>query len=252
MIKRSIFFAAIVLALIAAIGIISINTQFAEISFTHALKDKPQLWSHRGIGTKYPENSIQAFAEAIKNNATGIEIDVFFNKESDLFLVTHDPPKNDSSYIDLEQYFKRFLDSTFYWIDLKNLDKDNSNLIAQKLSHLSKRYNLSGRIFIESSNAEGLYEIKKRDLRTLYWLQYNRENFIRKELKLLYLKHILLKYKFDAISTSSSFYDQNFKQNFPAIPLFIFHPESEEKLRKLLSDSNVNVVLTDGKYNMQQ
>ncbi|MGN6493810.1 MAG: glycerophosphodiester phosphodiesterase [Agriterribacter sp.] len=251
MTKRLLYFIAIIFTLTVIICIRTVNTQFAATTFTPALKQRPQLWSHRGLGSKYPENSIQAFAEAIKNNATGIEIDFFFNNKKGTFWVTHDPPENDSSYADLEQYFKRFLDSTFYWIDLKNLDNDNSNFIAQKLSHLSKRYNLSGRVFIESSNAEGLYEIKKRDLKTLYWLQYNRENFIKKELKLLYLKHILLKYKFDGISTSASFYDENFKQNFPAIPLFIFHPESEEKIKELMIDPNVNVVLTDGKYNMQ-
>ena len=47
------------------------------------------IWAHRGSSTKYIENTMQAFEEAIADQADGIELDVQRTKDGQL-VVYHD------------------------------------------------------------------------------------------------------------------------------------------------------------------
>ena len=59
-------------------------------SFTHEMK-RPMILGHRGSTKikKYPENTLQAFIEAIELGADGIELDVRMTKDNQL-VVFHD------------------------------------------------------------------------------------------------------------------------------------------------------------------
>ncbi|BDX08392.1 glycerophosphodiester phosphodiesterase [Planctobacterium marinum] len=47
-----------------------------------------KIWAHRGASGEYPENTLLAFEHAIKQNADGIELDVY--QVEDEFYVWHD------------------------------------------------------------------------------------------------------------------------------------------------------------------
>lgn len=241
-------FSLSIISLAAVTYVTYINYRFSKTTFPSPIKHKPKLWSHRGIGTQYPENSIEAFEQAIFRKAEGIEIDVYYQPDKRKLCVTHDPPKPDSSYLALDQIISRFRDTIFYWIDLKNLNVENAAEIASQLQSFSQKFSLKEKLFIESVEAKPLNRIQSAGVKTIYWLQYNRLNPVKKYLKKIYLKKILYSYQFDGVSTASMFYDADFKESFSPIPAFIFHPEDRERIQTLTKDSNVNVILTDWEY----
>lgn len=237
--------------LIAAISLpLYIKYQFSQLHFKTPLKSIHQLWSHRGAGNTYAENSIAAFEEAIQSGAKGIEIDIYFDMRQRKFKVTHDPPEK-KIYPDLEEYFQRFKDSTSYWLDLKNLNEENADAISEVLNQLSQKYDLKNNLFVESSRANLLNILQKQEINCLYWVQFNRTSSVVKELKLLYLKYLIAKYKFSGITTSDYYYDTEFKTNFKQIPVFVFHPTDTNKINVLFNDSNVNVILTDNYFKFE-
>lgn len=230
---------------------VSVEYKFYKKQFSNPIANKPQLWSHRGVGELCPENSICAFEQAIAKGAQGMEVDVFFKSDITSFIVTHDPPQPSTTYPELEDYFKRFRDSTFYWIDLKNITTDNATAIAETMSQLSKKYKLEDKLFIESSNAALLYKLSEKKIKTLYWLQFNRSNTFIQKAKLLLIKYLLVKYDFSGVSTSAFFFDDEFKKAFPKLPVFIFHPKDSTEINLLRRDPNVNVILTDSYFRNQ-
>lgn len=225
-----------------------IEYKFKEKTFTNPISPKPQLWSHRGAGEFCAENSICSFEQAVAKGAQGIEIDVYFVPDSCSFVVTHDTPQVSNKYPRLEDYFDRFKDSTFYWIDLKNINTSNANIIAEQLSQLSLQFHLKDKIFVESANAASLEKISKKNIKTLYWLQFNRDHILIQQAKLFLIKYLLVRYKFSGVSTSALYYDSKFKSNFPQIPVFIFHPSDSIQINLLRRDTNVNVILTDSYF----
>lgn len=52
-----------------------------------------KIWAHRGASGYYPENTISAFEEAVKQKADGIELDVHLSKDGYL-IVCHDETLN--------------------------------------------------------------------------------------------------------------------------------------------------------------
>ncbi len=56
-------------------------------------RSKPELWAHRGLSARYPENTVLAFTKALEDGADGIELDI--QKDGDgNFRVIHDETIN--------------------------------------------------------------------------------------------------------------------------------------------------------------
>ena len=49
-----------------------------------------KIFAHRGASGEFPENTLLAFEEAIKQGSDGIELDVQFHQASEEFIVIHD------------------------------------------------------------------------------------------------------------------------------------------------------------------
>ncbi|MCK5520663.1 MAG: glycerophosphodiester phosphodiesterase, partial [Candidatus Marinimicrobia bacterium] len=47
------------------------------------------IFAHRGLSEKYPENSLAAFRAAIEQGVEGIELDIIMTKDEE-FVVSHD------------------------------------------------------------------------------------------------------------------------------------------------------------------
>ena len=50
---------------------------------------KMKIWAHRGASGYAPENTMEAFSEAVRRKADGIELDVQLTKDGEI-VVIHD------------------------------------------------------------------------------------------------------------------------------------------------------------------
>ena len=117
-----------------------------------------KVWAHRGFAAMGGGNSLQSVQEAFRRGAAGVEIDVLFDRELNDFVVAHDRPYTLSSGkpLMLDTVLSQFAGTGFFWLDAKDLRKLSpvtAHKATQRLIHLIKRYQLTERAFVESSNA---------------------------------------------------------------------------------------------------
>ena len=208
-----------------------------------------EYWSHRGFNNRaLPENSIAAFEYVIRNGVTGIETDVYWQEQQQCFIVTHDAPLNTKdSVLKLEELLARFKDSVSYWIDFKNLTYANQQQAELALLKMAQQYNLGQKLFVESGNGWALRKFKKGAVQTLYWIQYNR-SFPAKWFKLLYIKTLIACSNFDGFTTGYSMYDEDFKQRFNGLPLYLFDAPATIIKKETQTPSSIKVFLVDADY----
>ena len=150
-------------------------------------------WIHRGLyDNKFVfENTMKAFDSARLAGFSGIELDVFFHDSLQDLVVTHDFPNQYNQPILLfSEVMKKYADSAFFWVDLKNLNATNQMQIAncfQKSISVENRKH----IYIESGSANPLQYLASEGYNTIYWVQYNRTNFMKKYLKKNWIKYNL-------------------------------------------------------------
>jgi len=225
-----------------------IDVAFSRKTFAENLGATPQYWSHRGLGENLQANTIPAFEAARNKGAEGIEIDIFYDEQLHALVVSHDYPytKYNDTIQRLTDFISRFKDSTYYWLDFKNLTLSNAGKVAGMLNPLLDSFGIRSKVFVESAEAMALGNLARKNIHSLYWVQYNRSNFILKWLKLHYLKFRLLSAPYSGITTAYEFYDDDFRENFRQVPTFVFHPTDTMAINKLTGYDGLEVVLTDG------
>ena len=166
---------------------------------------KNNLIAHRGIHSKYIENTIPAFQEAIKYNYT-IELDIRLTKDKEI-VVFHDSNLKRIFQINREinnltlQEIKKYkyiptLIESLKIIDNKVpiiIDIKSNKEIIKKLIKILDNYN-------------GTFTVQSYNPFILLWFRRNRPNYIRGFLiyKYIYLKSLLFILKPDYIITNLS------------------------------------------------
>lgn len=211
-----------------------------------------EIWSHRGIvSDSLKENTIKAFAASKDGGATGIEVDVFWIDSLQECIVMHDmdTSSNLRDMLNLTDVVIRFKDSLKYWIDLKNLTNKNAPLLKQYFQKLVQQQASKAKVCVESGNADALASIKTASIQTIYWIQFNRSNPIRKWLKLKYLKRKIANAQFDGYSVAVKLFDPDYQEYFSGLPTYLFHGTYKQYKKLCLNDSfNIQVVLVDQDY----
>ena len=168
-----------------------------------------KIWAHR-------VNSIEKLNSAL-NHFDGVELDLVYNNKKDLFDVNHPPSK--SIGLTFEVYLNAIKKQQFpyLWLDLKNLSKENSISILNKLLYLFKSKNYPfHKILIESRQSNELLIFEKEGFKTSFYLPPNLNEKDRLSLSksIFEIKTILNNQPNIAISTS--FEDYNIiKNEFP-------------------------------------
>ncbi len=207
-----------------------------------------ELWAHRGFHINYEQNSIGAFSAALKTGFKGIELDVFYDNSLNKFVVQHDTPyRIDTTSLFLENVFERFGDSLRYWIDLKNLNKQNVDNISDRLLSLFVKYKTGNKCYIESAKGYLLQQLAKRNIQCLYWVQFGR-SILKRTLKTTYIKWLLLTSDFVGITTHHRLYDNLFIHHFGNESIYVFTVNDAQTLKKM-DLSTVKVILTDEALN---
>ncbi|WP_299054358.1 hypothetical protein [uncultured Polaribacter sp.] len=201
-----------------------------------------KIWAHR-------VNSIEKLNSSL-NYFDGIELDLVYNFEKNIFDVNH--PPDESKGLNFVDYINAIENNSlpFIWLDIKNINKKNVDQILKKLLLIfkSKEYPLN-KILIESKNANLLLQFEKVGFKTSFYLpsNLNKKNSLDLSKSLLDIKNVINKYPNVAISTSFKDYHivkkefPNHKKYIWAIvkPLHFNH----FLIREILKDTSVEIVL---------
>lgn len=136
-----------------------------------------EVWAHRGWSSRFKENTIQSYEEAIKTGVTGIELDVRIAKDD---VVAYKDPtlwrfartwhsvkklyaKQISEMVGfdvptLDRVLDLFGDSTRYIINLNTSDLRDSSLERKVISSVKSK-NLEDMVIFSSSNPISLSKI---------------------------------------------------------------------------------------------
>jgi len=123
--------------------------------------------AHRGVTSKYPENTLESFIE-IKNIKSdyklGIEFDVIMTKDKQL-VINHDQHigninleeldynKSELKLCTLKDIFEEFHDTNYLLdIELKRYSNNDINIYCELVTNLIKQYNLN--YFISSFDSK--------------------------------------------------------------------------------------------------
>ena len=207
--------------------------QHSQKPFYDKADDK--LWAHRILD--------KSIAHSIKNDVPGIEVDVFYESDLNIFDVRHHGKLQNKSLYN----FLNDLDSVKIWLDVKNINVNNIDLITKRLIYLDYHFNISDRLIIESKKINLLSNIQDFGFNVCYWLP---SFHVLKSLFEIYkIKNDLMKYKPAAISCSHNhvlFYSNKFPNyNLHCWTNGVDLDKDVDIIYKLCERNNVKIVLVD-------
>ncbi|MFH1320213.1 MAG: hypothetical protein ABII90_06105 [Bacteroidota bacterium] len=207
-----------------------------------------KLWAHRVNTAKEANELLQEF--------NGIELDVVFEKKSDVFDVRHDVDGTVSG-ISLDAYFDSIVNVTehYYWIDFKNLKVLNVYNSLKRMKYILSKYNINNNVIVESSNAGLLNKFYKASIYTSYWVpHFSGSNEPADTVEIINrIKSNLGKYNCNALSAHYPMYaflDKYFNNcNIHVWTNELKTVSDKNIIYELHNNSNIKVILVDYKYN---
>lgn len=200
-----------------------------------------KIWGHKA-------NSLDRIKKAEKN-FIGLEIDLIYVKDHNIFDVRHPPDK--SINLSLENCLAEIENNDMkLWLDIKNLNQNNSTAIFNRIDNLIKKYGFSKRnVLIESSNSKSLKKFTNADYSVSYYIPYlhTLSNEERKK-SVAQIKNVLKLQNNIGISSTCLSYSI-LKEEFPEIKKNIWCLGNTRTLikcfeiREMLEDTSVNIVL---------
>ena len=196
-------------------------------------------------------NSIEKLNSSLKF-FNGVELDLVFQKNT---LDVNHPPAP-SINLNFRDYFNNIPISKtpFLWLDIKNLNKENSNDVLILLQSIfAERSYPVNKVLIEASYPEALPIFTKIGYKTSYYLPYDLRKKTEVELEIEINKIDSILKKQPDIGISSDYRDYNImNQNFPNKKKYLWMINSITKrwftkTRKILKDSTVKIVLVNYK-----
>ena len=205
-----------------------------------------KIWAHR-------VNSVEKLKSAV-HYFKGVELDLEYDSRKNLLDVNH--PPSESIGLNFEDYISNLkVDETPYmWLDIKNLNLNNCELIFKKLVTIfeAKNYPLE-KVLIESTHPESLKNFSDNGFMTSYYLPSNLNLKTEIELKseISKIKKFIDKEPQHGISTDYHDY-KILKQYFPKhkknIWILVSSFSTEfSTISDILNDSTVAVVLVNYK-----
>ena len=130
---------------------------------------KMKIWAHRGASGYAPENTMEAFSEAVRRKADGIELDVQLTKDGEI-VVIHDEKLDRVSngtgwvkdYTLKEVYELMKKEDMLVNVELKTSIVFYEGLV-DKVLDLAARMGMEEKVLYSSFNHYTLLEIKKKN-----------------------------------------------------------------------------------------
>ncbi len=207
---------------------------FGKIKSTEI--EKTQIWLHKA---QEKFNNFENGMDIFKNSKiNGLEIDVYYEKNTKRLYLSHDKPQENLENILSFKYLNKFKKINL-WLDFKNLKEvplNEIDFLRNKLNQLAIHNNL----FLESQNLLKLKLLSSKEFKIIY----NLPIFFDNKLFLLIMKYFLKLMNLNLISIS----EQNLflvEQVFDSENLFIYTVNNSNKICKIVKEINVKVILTN-------
>ncbi len=212
-----------------------------------------KVWGHRGHfqDPDIHANTIASFRRAFDLGAAGVEMDVLYDPVRGRFWVGR--YDETGPRIPLEDVFQAVGDRGYFWLDLKTLrtlDARQARVLAMRLRALVDRYHLRERVIVESDHWQNLRAVRDAGLFTSFWI-FNVDETDVPRAPWAYWKQVLtyqwhfIQGGFSAISLDERFYTRALAWALRGVPVHTFTVNDPSRMRALLADPNVRVVLSD-------
>lgn len=236
----------IFIALFALITVISCKNDKPMIVHSDFVYPQSKVWAHKTNDTVDANTKAAIF--------DGLEFDVTFAKYDSTIYVGHELVDSINK-LTIQKWFAALNNPTGnnYWIDVKNLELNNAQPIADQINDIIIQYGLKGKIIVESPNVKPLIIVKKAGIPVSYWTNsvtywpnWNRDTLAWYR----GVKKNVDKIIPDAISCDYEMYDLLTKY-FPEQNIHLwqtpmeYSPENAELTKEMCRNSSVKVVLVD-------
>lgn len=217
------------------------NSANPDFSSNLVMKSRMEkVWAHRVNSTSVLKEKCTQYA--------GIEVDVFYDKETNDYFVKHDKLEHGvtlSSFLDTIVNFRQ----TLIWIDLKNLN-EVGQLGRARLEYILTSRNLSKSVLIESYFGRDLEKLTGT-FATSYWVGSNTMPSSKREQNQVYqekYRHIrslnvnMLSASYEMFEFLSEYFP-DYRVNY-----WIIGSLTGERLstfQKMIESENVNIILID-------
>ena len=199
-----------------------------------------KIWAHR-VDSKEKLKAALLFYN-------GVELDLVYKAQENVLDVNHPPAK--SINLSFENYLSEINPETYLWLDIKNLNKENSELILSKLTSLLNQRNYPfDKILIETRYPEALPIFTNKGFKTSYYFPFGLHKKSTPELieEINKIKTVLNNQP--EIGISSDYKDYEImKEYFPDKNKYLWMTSSIterwfKRTRTILKDEKVKVVL---------
>lgn len=242
MIKKHIkLFIISILSLLLA-GACYKNNQVIEMKENDFLISK--LWAHKTNDT--------AEAKRKKELFSGLEVDLYYSDYQKIIYVGHEAWDTITG-LTFAAWLKALPspEKTYYWLDMKNLNVNNANEIAEQIMYLTNKYEITSNVMVEHTDWQALKIIKEKGLKVILWVD-NLYWWSEKDTIRWYdiTKNKIESLQPEAISCEYRMFPL-LNQSFPAENVFFWNTPIEDSVsnrnltREMCLDTSVKVVLVD-------
>lgn len=264
LLKRIIKLLSVILVIIVSlstIAIVIVDYKFNRLNHDIFYSGCFKVWAHRGFFKEgLQQNSIESFLRAFELGAAGTELDIFYDLNTNEYVVSHDYPYHliNGQILKLEDVFKKVGKCGYFWLDFKNLailSKQDTQKAVFTLHNLLKKYNLTDKIIVESTNPINLKIVSKLNIYTSYWIMpeiYSYDNFFYFQFDIFRYKLFYLYGNFSALSMDYNLFNKKLEGIFANIPIHLFTINDSKKLMNYFVKKNVKIILSDEKKNYSE
>ena len=207
--------------------------------------DSNKIWAHR----------VNTLEEVEKKNILfeGMEIDLIYSSYINNLYVAHNESDTLRNIL-LEDWLKHIPnpEKNWYWLDMKNLNKKNAELIAALLVDILGSYEIMNKTICESKDVKALTVLKNNGIAISYWINSDVtfRKFTGNKLWKKRIERKIARLKPNALS-SFSWMHPLLGDSFPNENILYWHfskyktTENDEVIKELCRTPNVKVVLID-------
>ncbi|KAA3647389.1 MAG: hypothetical protein DWP95_03170 [Proteobacteria bacterium] len=236
-----------------------VNRQLESRGTQIALKNCSKIWATRGLNTRIGglfdnANTIEAVNRAFRQGAVGTEIDIFYDRQRQEYIVSHDYPYNlkQGKLLTLAELLKATGHKGYFWLDFKkmrHLSKSVAKEAAVNLRSLVDYYSDNDAVFVEGHDPINLAYFRSAGFQTIFDSHpppdhWPFTSFVMNIYKMVFYfgDHTVMGIEYDDINRPV-FGPDTFKAT-TNVPLFIYHvPNDRALLKKLSTHNNIKVIL---------
>jgi hypothetical protein len=236
-----------------------VNHQLENRDSNLSLNNCSKIWATRGLnirgdGQFKHANNIDAVNRAFNQGAVGTEIDIYFDRERQDYIVSHDYPYNlkNGQLLTLTELLKATGHDGYFWLDFKkmrHLSETEVNIAVARLRSIVDLYSNDDAIYIEGHDPINLAYFRDAGFNTIFDTHpppdhWPFTSFVMNIYKMVYYfgNYTVMGIEHDDINRP--IFGRDTIEATRHVPLFIYHvPNDIALLTKLSTHNNIKVIL---------